>query len=265
MIPVDVNLAIGGYPFRHVPHPEPAVLARVLAREGVARGWVAHLPSAFWRDPSPGDAELYAALAPFPTLDPVPTIRPDWPGWERRLREAADRGAPAVRAYPVLWGLGPGDGSLARLGAACAAAGLVLVLPVRFEDLRQRHPLDVAGDLTPAHVRALARATAGAAQLVVLSAGREFIEETAWSLTPEERERVHFDFSCVWGPPEDHLATLLRTLGPERFVYGSGWPLRLTQNPAASLALLPDDVREPALRGGDAILARARAARAAHG
>lgn len=257
MIPVDVNLAIGGYPFRHVPHPEPAVLARVLAREGVARGWVAHLPSAFWRDPSPGDAELYAALEPFPTLDPVPTVRPDWPGWERRLREAVDRGAPAVRAYPMYWGLGPGDASLARLGAACAAAGLVLILPVRFEDLRQRHPLDVAGDLTPAHVRALAR-TASAPQLVVLSAGREFIEETAWSLTSEERARVHFDFSWVWGPPEDHLAVLLRTLGPERFVFGSGWPLRLTQNPSANLALLPDDLRDVALAGGDAILARAR-------
>ncbi|MGZ8378365.1 MAG: hypothetical protein ACXW61_13055 [Gemmatirosa sp.] len=260
MIPVDVNLAIGGYPFRHVPHPDPEVLARVLAREGVARGWVAHLPSAFWRDPSPGDAELYAALAPFPTLDPVPTIRPDWPGWERRLREAVDRGAPAVRAYPMMWGLGPGDPSLARLGAASAAAGLVLVLPVRFEDLRQRHPLDVAGDLTPAHVRALARAGVSAPHQIVLSAGREFIEETSWSLTAEERERLWFDFSWVWGPPEDHLATLLRTLGADRFVFGSGWPLRLTQNPSANLALLPDDVGDPALTDGDAIAARARAA-----
>ncbi|MGZ8414578.1 MAG: hypothetical protein ACXW05_17760, partial [Gemmatirosa sp.] len=162
--------------------------------------------------------------------------------------------------YPMLWGLGPGDGSLARLGAACAAAGLVLVLPVRFEDLRQRHPLDVAGDLTPAHVRALARAGVSAPHQIVLSAGREFIEETSWSLTAEERERLWFDFSWVWGPPEDHLATLLRTLGADRFVFGSGWPLRLTQNPSANLALLPDDVGDPALTDGDAIAARARAA-----
>jgi predicted TIM-barrel fold metal-dependent hydrolase len=61
---------------------------------------------------------------------------------------------------------------------------------------------------------------------------------------------VAFDFSCVWGPPEDHLATLLRTVGGERFVFGTGWPLRLAQAPAANLALLPDDVR--AVRVGDA-------------
>ncbi|MDF1503488.1 hypothetical protein [Roseisolibacter sp. H3M3-2] len=257
MIPVDVNLAIGAYPFRHVPHPDPDVLARVLAREGIARGWVAYLPAAFWRDPSPEREILYAAVGEYPTLDPVPTIRCDWPGWERRVAEAVDHGAPAVRAYPQLWGLGAGDASLARLAAGCAEAGLALVLPVRFEDLRQRSALDVAGDLSPAHVRALARLRGGP-PLVVLGAGREFIEETAWALTEPERDGVFFDFSSVWGPPEDHLATLLRTLGGERFVFGSGWPLRLTQAPAANLALLPRALRDVALTGGDAIVARAR-------
>lgn len=258
-VPVDVNAAVGGYPFRHVPHPEPAVLARVLEREGIASAWVAHLPSAFWRDPEPGNAELHAALAPFPTLRPVPCVRPDWPGWERRLADAAARGVPAVRAYPTLWGLGAGDQALARLAGACAEAGLVLTLPVRFEDLRQRHPADVAGDLTPGHVRALARA-GRAAHLVVLNAGREFVEETAWALTAAERDRVWFDFSWIWGPPEDQLAMLFRALGAERFVYGTGWPLRLTQNPAANLALLPDDVRDHRIMDGEEIARRARAA-----
>lgn len=238
---IDVNAYIGGFPWRHVPHPEPAVLARVLEREGLAGAWVGHLPSAFWRDPTPGNDELYAALASFPQLQPAPCVRPDWPGWERAFRDAVDRGAPAFRAYPALWGMGAADRSLAALAGACAAAGRALVLSVRFEDSRQRHPLDVAPDLAPAHVRALARATR--ARLVVVNAGREFIDEVAWSLTPDERARVWFDFSWVWGPPEDHFATLLGTLGPERFVYGTGWPLRLTQNARANLDLLPADVR----------------------
>ncbi|HEY0777936.1 MAG TPA: hypothetical protein VGD56_08210 [Gemmatirosa sp.] len=241
MIPVDVNALIGGFPWRPVPHPEPAVLARVLEREGIASAWVGHLPSAFWRDPTPGNAELYASLAPFAQLHPAPCIRPDWPGWERAVRDAVDRGAPAVRVYPTLWGMAPGDHALAALAGACAEAGRVLVLSVRFEDGRQRHPLDAAPDLTPAHVRALARSTR--APLVVVNAGREFIEEVAWALTEHERARVWFDFSWVWGPPEDHFATLLHTLGPARFVYGTGWPLRLTQNARANLDLLPAVLR----------------------
>lgn len=255
---IDVNAWIGGFPFRYVPHPEPAVLVRVLEREALAGAWVGHLPSAFWRDPTPGNAALYDALAPFPTLRPAPAIRPDWPRWERLLHEAVDRGAPAVRVYPMQWGMGPADRSIERLGAACAEAGVVLQLTVRFEDLRQRHSLDVVGDLTAAHVRAIMRAPRPP-HVVVAHAGRELIEEIAWSLTDAERERLWFDFSWVWGPPEDHLAILFRTIGASRFVYGTGWPLRLVQNPAGNLALLPDDVRDARLTDGDEIVQHARA------
>ena len=174
------------------------------------------------------------------------------------MQEAVDRGAPAVRAYPPQWGMGPGDASMQRLADACGEAGLVLVLTTRFEDLRQRHWMDSAADLSAAAVRALARG-GSRARLVVTGAGRETIEETVWGLTVAERERLWFDFSWVWGPPEDHLATLFRTIGAERFVYGTGWPLRLTQNPAANLALLPDDLRDQPITDGDAIERRAHA------
>ncbi len=241
---LDVNTFIGGYPFRHIPHPEPEILVRVMAREGIARAWVGHLPSAFHRDPSAGNAELLTALAPHAgILRPVPIVRPDWPGWRETLGTLVAAGAPAIRVYPQLWGMPPGDARLAALGEACARAGVTVLLTVRFEDLRQRHPLDVAGDLSAAHVRELARSGCGA-RLVVTAAGREFIEEVHWGLTPAERERVFYDFSWVWGPPSDELATLFRTIGSERFVYGTMWPLRLTQGARANLALLPSDVGE---------------------
>jgi len=78
-------------------------------------------------------------------------------------------------------------------------------------------------------------------RIVVCSAGRGTIEETHWGLTPAEREQVFWDISWIWGPPEDELATLFRTIGPGRFVYGTAWPLRLAQTPRSSLALLPDE------------------------
>jgi hypothetical protein len=95
----------------------------------------------------------------------------------------------------------------------------------------------------------------------VCQAGRDFVEETAWSLTEAERERLWFDVSCLWGPPDDHLAGLLRTLGPARFIYGSGWPLRLTQAPRANLALLPEDVAWPPLALSNQITTLARSPR----
>src|SRR5262249_30988723 len=156
---IDVNALIGPYPFRHVPHPDPEALIRVLDREQLDGAWVGHLPSAFYRDPSPGNAELLETLRPYRRrLRPVPTVRPDWPKWESVLADSASAGAPAVRAYPSQWGLGPHDASMRELALAAGEHEMALILTVRFEDLRQRHAMDSAPDLSGATIRALARA-----------------------------------------------------------------------------------------------------------
>ena len=246
MIALDVSTFIGPYPFRYVPHPEPDVLVRVLEREQVASAWTGHLPTAWYRDPTHGNETLFEALAPFRgRLHPVPAIRPDWPGWERALRDALDRGAPAIRAYPSQWRLGPDDPGMLRLASACGTGQVALVLTTRFEDLRQRHWMDAAPDLSGAAIRSLARVP-DAGRIVVTAAGRALIEEVHWGLTAEERERVSWDISWIWGPPENDLAHLFRTIGAERFAYGTQWPLRLVQNPRANLELLPDDLRSRA-------------------
>lgn len=238
----DVSALIGAYPFRHLPHPDPQTLVRVLDREGIGRAWVGHLPGAFHRDPSASNDQLFRELEPFSDrLVAAPIVRPDWPDWQREFARAVERGAGAIRAWPSQWSLGAGSPQLTELARACSGAQLPLVLTVRFEDGRQRHQIDVAPELSAAHVRELARAGTGA-RLVVVAAGRAFIEEVHWGLTPEERTRVWFDTSWIWGPPEDDFAHLLRTIGHDRIVYGSGWPLRLAQVTRANLALLPDDV-----------------------
>ena len=239
---VDVNALVGPYPFRQVPHPDPATLVRVMDREGIAQAWVGHLPSVFYRDPAPGNRELFDLLRPHAErLRAVPTVRPDWPDWCEQVRAAADRGAVAIRAYPPQWGLGPDDPRMVELAGACAERQLPLVLTVKFEDVRQRHPMDGAGELQPAAVRALARAGTGA-QILVTAAGRDFVEEVHWGLTSAERALVWWDISWIWGPPEDHLAHLLQAVGGDRFAYGTMWPLRLTQVARANIALLPDSL-----------------------
>jgi predicted TIM-barrel fold metal-dependent hydrolase len=238
-------------------------LVRVLEREQLSGAWVGHLPSAFYRDPTAGNTALYSALRPFADrLRPVPTVRPDWPNWEGELRMAADHGAPAVRAYPPQWGVGPNDPRMQELAIAAGERGMALVLTVRFEDLRQRHTMDSAGDLSAAAVRWLARA-GDDVRLVVTAAGREMIEEVHWGLTPAEQRRVFWDISWIWGPPEDQLAKLFRTVGSSRFVFGTQWPLRLTQTPRANLDLLPEDVRGAPLAGADTICAAAARATSA--
>jgi hypothetical protein len=245
-LPIDVSSWIGAYPFRDVPHPDPEILLRVLEREGFAAAWVGHLPGAFHRDPVPSNRTLYAALEPFAgVLLPAPIVRPDWPAWKEMLRDAVNAGAPAVRAYPAQWGLGPGHPAMAELALACGEAGVALHVTVRFEDLRQRHPMDSAGDVPAATLRALARLADSRCQLVVAGAGRELIEEIHWGLTPPAQQRVFYDFGWVWGPPEDDFAHVVATIGAERLAWSSWWPLRLTQQSRALVDLLPQHASSP--------------------
>jgi predicted TIM-barrel fold metal-dependent hydrolase len=123
------------------------------------------------------------------------------------------------------------------LAAACGAEGLPLMLAVRLEDARQRHPNDRAGELPPWAVRTLIRSDPGL-RLIVTHAERAFVEEVHFGSTPEESARIWWDVCWIWGPPEDHLQTLLRTVGVERFLFGTGQPLRIPEASVAKLDLL---------------------------
>lgn len=242
---IDVATFVGGYPFRHLPDPTPTGLLRQMDRTGIATAWVGHLPSAWHRDPADANAELAELLQPHERLRGVPTIHPALPRWEEDLRVAREGGAPAVRAYPASQGLDPAGPDMRALIGAAAAAGLPVMLTVRLEDVRQRHPLDVAPDLPAAAIRALARLDPRA-RLIVTHADRALVEEVHFGLTPEEARRILWDISWIWGPPEDHLRLLLGTVGLARFTFGTGMPLRIPDGAIAKLDLLalPRDERE---------------------
>jgi hypothetical protein len=234
---VDHNALVGPYPFRRLPEPTPERLVADLQRLGIARAWVGHVPSIYYRDVAAGNDELYRWLEPHRArLLPVPAVNPAYAGWEREMERARAEGCPAVRTYPAHYGVDPAGAQLSALAAWCADLDLRLVLTVRIEDGRQRHRLDVAGDLLGADVRSALRAHEGL-RVVVTNADRGFVEEVHFGSTPQEAERVQWDIAWLWGPPDDQLGALYRTVGRDRFVLGTHFPFRLPEAALAKLAL----------------------------
>ncbi len=234
---LDVNAFLGAYAWRRVPGTSPEALLAAMDRTDIDTAWVTHLPSLFWRDPTEGNAWLYELTDGYERLEPVPCVHPALPHWEEVLSDAATRGAPAVRCDPHHLGLAAAGDDMRVLAAACGAAKLPLLMAVRLEDGRQRHPHDVVPELAAASVRALLRSDPDV-RLVVTHADRAFIEEVHWGSTAAEQARVWWDIAWVWGPPEEHLAHLVATVGAERFVFGTGQPLRIPENAVAKLDLL---------------------------
>ena len=242
---IDVNAFLGAYPFARIPGMSPDALLTAMDRVHIDEAWVTHLPGLFWRDPTEGNGWLYEVCRAHPRLHPVPALHPGFAHWQDTLTEAVDRHAPAVRGDPGFLGIDPAGPEMRVLAAACGAARLPLVLTVRVEDSRQRHPDDVAPELPAAAVRALIRSDEDL-RLVITHADRAFVEEVHFGSTPAESARIWWDICWLWGPPENHLATLLATIGPERFLFGTGQPLRLPENGVAKLDLLdvPSAARE---------------------
>jgi hypothetical protein len=234
---IDVNVLVGAYPFRRVPGTSPDAVVRAMDRVGVDLGWATHLPGLFWRDPGEGNAWLYETARREARLRPVPAVHPGLVGWERVLAEAVLAKTPAVRCDPTFYGLDPTGPEVRRLAGACGEAGKLLMVAVRLEDGRQRHPNDRAPDLPAVAVRVLLRSHPGV-RLLVTHADRPFVEEVHFGSTPTESARIWWDICWIWGAPEDHLATVLGTVGLERFVFGTGQPLRLPEAALAKLDLL---------------------------
>ncbi len=234
----DVSAFIGNYPYRQLSNATPDWLLWQLDRMHVEEAWVGYLPALLQRDPRPGNEMLVQAVGRQASrLRPVPTIDPTLPGWEDDINAALQIRAPAIRAYPMHKGLDPAGGEMRVLAAALATAGLPLVLTVRFEDLRQRHPLDTTPDLPASAIRTLIRCDPEI-RVLVTHADRAMVEEVHFGLTPGESRRVLWDFSWIWGPPENHLRLLFETVGVDRFTFGSGMPLRIPDAALAKLDLL---------------------------
>src|SRR5437870_5676767 len=250
---VDVNALLGAYPWRRVPGSSPEALRAAMDRTGIDEAWVSHLPSFFWRAPEEGNAWLYEATGRDRRLKPIPAVHPGRKGWEETIGEAADRGAPAVRCDPTYYGLDPAGAEMRVLAAACAAARLPLVLAVRLEDGRQRHPNDTAPELPAAAVRALIR-TDDDVRIIVTHADRGLIEEVHFGSTPEEAARLWWDISWIWGPPEDHREALLATVGVEPLVVET-WRAALPQKVVIAGATSLEVAREARAWGADALLA----------
>jgi predicted TIM-barrel fold metal-dependent hydrolase len=258
----DVNAFLGSYPYRRVPGTSPGAVLEAMDRVGIDEAWVSHLPGIFWRDPAAGNAWLLETTRAHPRLRPVFAVHPELPGWERVLRSAVEAGAPAVRCDPTYYGIAAAGPSMRSLAAACGRAGVALMLAVRLEDGRQRHSNDHAGELPAAAARALVRGDA-AVRVIITHADRPYIEEVHFGSTPEEARRTWWDISWIWGPPEDHLETLVRTMGAARFLFGTGQPLRIPENGIAKLDLLDlTAVDREAIESGNAAAAAGARARA---
>ncbi len=249
---VDVNAALGPYPFRALENTEPAALLRTMDRHGIARAVVGSLPAVFYRDTHRGNEQLRELVrGGGGRLVPTATVNPTYAGWERDLEEAVARwGMKGVALYPEHHGYAldgaPGRAALARI----AALGVPLILKQRLEDRRQRHAWDRAEDLALPAVLAAAKAQPDL-RIALLNWGAL---DGAKLAEAGLRGRCLVDFSRLQVVLRHDVPKLIAALGPEAVAFGTHAPFDYAGGSLIKLSnlerLYPEDAEKFA--GGNA-------------
>jgi predicted TIM-barrel fold metal-dependent hydrolase len=170
-------------------------------------------------------------------LIPFAVINPTYAGWEDDLEACHERsGMRGLRLYPGWHNYRLSDPRCLDLVRAAAARGLVVSIPIRVEDPRERSWLVDVPDLSLDDVAALVRACPEARFLLLNGIGyaRSPLGRAGGGLPANYR----IEISRLSAFLDNEIAALINSLGPGRIVFGTGMPFNYPDPALLKLEML---------------------------
>lgn len=219
---IDVSAFLGHYPFRQLRLTTAAEMVRHMDAHGIDRAVVSSLHAVFYRDSHRGNEELFKDVQPFADrLIPVATVNPRYAGWRRDLEYSVSQGqAKGITLLPEHHGYKLSDPLGHEALQQIATYDLPVVLTQRLEDRRQRHPWDVASDLTVSSVVEAATAHPTLRFLLSNWTGLDGRQLLAAGL----RGRCLIDFARLHVLMNRDVPRLIDVLQAESIAFGSHMP-----------------------------------------
>ena len=233
---IDVNAALGHYPFRRLQGNTAQSMLAVMDRFGIDQAVVSSLSAVFYRDVHQGNAELREETLKHPQqLIPVATINPKYVGWQQDLAEAVERWKmKAVTLVPAYHGYNLTDEFGLSALSKIAEYEVPVVLTQRFEDRRQRHHWDIAEDLDVTSLYEIARAHPTLKFLLSNWIGLDGDKLAAAGL----KGRCLIDFARLHVLLNKDVPKLISTLGIGAIAFGSHMPFDYVGGSLVKLANL---------------------------
>jgi predicted TIM-barrel fold metal-dependent hydrolase len=221
---IDVNAYLGPFAFRRLRHNTAGSLLKLMDARKIDRAVVSSAAAITYRNAQSGNEEVDAEVkAHRDRLIPFAVINPTYVGWEHDLKVCHENfGMRGLRLYPGWHNYRLSDPRCLDLVRAAAARGLVVSIPIRVEDPRERSWLVDVPDLSLDDVAALIRACPDARFLLLNGIG--------YVRSPLGREgnglpaNYRIEISRLTAFLDNELGALIQSLGPGRIVFGTGMP-----------------------------------------
>ncbi len=215
---LDCNVSLFQWPFRRLPLDGTEKLVTKLRSLGITKALAGSFEGIFHRDLTSANTRLAEECARFPELVPVASVDPSKHGWERDLAAASS----AIRLHPGYHGYGLDHPGFAELLLAASERRLFVQLAVAFEDPRTQ----------PERMR-VPEVDLGPLSGVMAKVPSAKVQLLNWkgrgSLTNTLKEVPNLSFDTTFADGTDAVATLVKTFGPERVLFGTHAPFLIPE------------------------------------
>ncbi len=250
---VDLNAYLGHWPFRRLRHNDAVSLLGLMDRAGIDHACVSSASAIFYKNSQSGNEEVAEQLQGHgDRLTQFAVINPSYVGWERDLEVCAEKfGARGLRLYPHYHNYALSDAYCDDLIAAATERGMIVSIPLRQIDQRQRHWLLEVPDVEHSELETLLQRNSDA-RFVFLN-GIGFTGSRLGRADGDLPDNYVIGISRLKATMDNELAALLANLGPERVVLGSGMPFKYPQPALLKVEVLdaPQEAKQ-AILGGNA-------------
>jgi predicted TIM-barrel fold metal-dependent hydrolase len=221
---IDTNAYLGPYAFRHLRHATAPELLALMDQHRIDQAWVSSSLAITYRNPQPANEELAAATRVHrDRLVPLAVINPAYAGWADDLKRCHEElGMRGLRLYPKWHGYELKDRRCLELVHEATRRGLVISIPVRAEDARQRSWLVDVPDVPVAELVALVQACPRARFVFVNGAG--FAGSELGRKGSRLAGNYAMELSRLSALLANEIGQLVGNVGAERVVFGTGMP-----------------------------------------
>lgn len=242
---IDTNAYLGPWATRRLRYSTPSGLLQLMDRAGITHACVSSASAVMYRNCHAGNEELAqmleAAGRETPDLTgrliPFAVLSPAYAGWERDLRWCHEvLGAKGLRLHPGYHGYRLTDPRCHDLIVAAASLDMVISVPQRMEDYRQRHWLLDAPDVNLNDLASLIEAHPEARFVVNNAAGAGASDLVGRSSSLPMNYWVDICRPDVVYHRE--AIGLIEAMGTDRIVFGSGIPFNYPEPATLRLEVL---------------------------
>lgn len=223
---IDVNAYLGHFAFRQLRHNTAAGLLELMDSRRIERAVVSSAAAITYRNTQAGNEEVAAEVSRHrDRFLPFAVLNPAYAGWRDDLKTCHEEfGMTGLRLYPGWHNYGLSDTVCHDLVSAAAERGMVISIPVRVEDPRQRSWLVNVPNVGMEEIAGLVKAWPRAQFILVNGSG--FVGSSLGRKNNGLPANYAIEISLLSAVLANEIGQLIANLGEDRLVFGTGMPFQ---------------------------------------